>query len=74
MKEQDQQLMEKESERYGIIANNLSLSAGSKELIAGANFVIDPGRKVALIGRNGSGKTTLLDTIYSIADSSDLPK
>lgn len=63
----------KESERYGVVASNLTLSAGTKELIYSANFAISAGRKIALIGRNGSGKTTLLDTIDAVAEGIEPP-
>lgn len=39
---------------------NLSKSIGAKYLFQNADFHIEPGEKVALIGRNGEGKTTLL--------------
>lgn len=56
----------REAQNYGVIARDLTLGIGTKELISHANFAIYPGRKVALIGRNGSGKTTLLEAIHSI--------
>ena len=34
-------------------------SFGSKHVFSGANFVIERGEKIALVGRNGEGKTTL---------------
>jgi ATP-binding cassette subfamily F protein 3 len=39
---------------------NLCYSIGERDLIDNASFVINPGKRVALIGANGSGKTTLL--------------
>ena len=35
------------------------MSFGSKHVFSGANFVIEKGNKIALVGRNGEGKTTL---------------
>ena len=42
----------------------LSLSAvskhyGSRSILEGASFQLDPGDKVGLVGPNGAGKTTL---------------
>ena len=34
-------------------------SFGAKHVFSGANFVIERGEKIALVGRNGEGKTTL---------------
>ncbi len=39
---------------------NLCYSIGERHLIDGASLVINPAKRVALIGANGSGKTTLL--------------
>lgn len=41
-------------------AVNLSKSIGAKFLFQDLTFSIEPGEKIALIGRNGYGKTTLL--------------
>ena len=46
-----------------IIADNLSLSSGSKDIIANGSFRILEGRKYGLIGPNGAGKTTLIRMI-----------
>lgn len=35
------------------------MSFGSKHVFSGANFTIERGDKIALVGRNGEGKTTL---------------
>jgi ATP-binding cassette, subfamily F, member 3 len=40
--------------------NNLSYNIGERDLLKSANWIINPGRRVALIGPNGTGKTTLL--------------
>ncbi|WP_018656528.1 ABC-F family ATP-binding cassette domain-containing protein [Actinomadura flavalba] len=42
-----------------IIANDIELRAGSRLLIEGASFRVNPGDRVGLVGRNGAGKTTL---------------
>lgn len=58
---------------WGVKAYEFFLFRGGRELIRRANFVISPGRKVALIGRNGGGKTTFLETVVSIARKEELP-
>lgn len=63
-----------EGEHYGVVASNLTLIAGTKELIVDGSFAIYPGRKVALIGRNGSGKTTLFETIVSFWQTGCAPE
>ena len=35
------------------------MSFGKKHVFSGANFVVEKGNKIALVGRNGEGKTTL---------------
>lgn len=68
-------LMNKEKlHYYGVFANNLTLSVGTKDLIKIANFAVYPGRKVALIGRNGSGKSTLFETVYRLFQKKELPE
>ena len=39
---------------------DLYYSIGSRDLLSGVNWVIQPGKRAALIGPNGAGKTTLL--------------
>ncbi len=39
--------------------NEVGKSFGAKHVFSGANFVIERGEKIALVGRNGEGKTTL---------------
>ncbi|MDD2876182.1 MAG: ABC-F family ATP-binding cassette domain-containing protein [Acidiphilium sp.] len=42
---------------------NLSFSIAGRALLENAALVVDPGRKIGLIGRNGAGKSTLLKLI-----------
>lgn len=44
----------------GIRATDLSFSYGEKPLLIEANFRIEDGQKVGLVGENGTGKSTLL--------------
>ena len=38
--------------------NEAGMSFGTKHVFSGANFIIEKGDKIALVGRNGEGKTT----------------
>ncbi len=42
-----------------IVLNNLTLQRGTKVLLDAASVTINPGEKVALVGRNGAGKSSL---------------
>ena len=43
-----------------LLASDLTKSYGGTPVLTGVSFALEPGDKVALIGRNGVGKTTLL--------------
>ena len=51
------------SGRDVLVVEDLALRAGDKELLEGAEFALERGEHVALVGPNGSGKTTLLETL-----------
>ena len=46
-------------------------SFGSKHVFSGANFVIERGEKIALVGRNGEGKTTFARMLVSELQASE---
>jgi len=46
-----------------IRCDNLNIHFGDYPLLTDANFSIEPGERVCLIGRNGAGKSTLLKII-----------
>jgi ATP-binding cassette subfamily F protein uup len=46
-----------------ITLDQISLAFGDAALLDRAEFVLEPGERVALIGRNGTGKTSLLKVI-----------
>ena len=55
-------------------ANELTLSYGHHQLLAGVTLAVAPGEKVGLVGRNGCGKTSLLKILAGTdqADSGDI--
>jgi ATP-binding cassette, subfamily F, member 3 len=59
------------SGRTVVEAERLELAAGGKPLLAGAEFALERGEHVALVGPNGSGKTTLLETMLGLRDPRD---
>ncbi len=46
-----------------IVAEQLSLDRGAKNLITSSSFTINPGHKVGLVGANGCGKSSLFAAI-----------
>jgi len=42
---------------------DVSLSFGGPYIVEKANFQVDPGERVCLLGRNGAGKSTLMKII-----------
>ena len=56
------------SGRDVLVVEALELRAGDKELLDGAEFALERGEHVALVGPNGSGKTTLLETVLGKRD------
>ncbi|MBV1795618.1 ABC-F family ATP-binding cassette domain-containing protein [Siccirubricoccus sp. G192] len=42
---------------------DLTLRIAGRALMEGADLMVDPGRKIGLVGRNGAGKSTLLRAI-----------
>ncbi len=43
--------------------DDISLEFGDQKILTHANFVLEPGERVCLIGRNGAGKSTMLKLI-----------
>ena len=46
--------------------DNVGWRAGTKRILSGVSFAVQPGEFVALMGRNGAGKSTLLDLIAGV--------
>jgi ATP-binding cassette subfamily F protein 3 len=46
-----------------LILDSLSYSIAGRNLLDRASLLVDPGRRIGLIGRNGAGKSTLLKLI-----------
>lgn len=61
-----------------IKAQGLTLRRGTKVLLEEAEFVINPGERVGIVGRNGAGKSTLFALIQGQLDqdagSLEIPK
>ncbi len=53
------------SGRTVVAVEDLSVSAGDKQLLTGVTFAIERGEHVALVGPNGAGKTTLLERLLA---------
>ncbi|MCG8374798.1 MAG: ATP-binding cassette domain-containing protein, partial [Balneolales bacterium] len=48
--------------------DNITLSLGERDLLAGINAIINPGERIGLVGPNGAGKSTLLKIIMGIQE------
>ena len=46
-----------------ITLQNVDVSWGDLPLLDGANFALEPGERIGVIGRNGTGKSTLLSIL-----------
>jgi ATP-binding cassette subfamily F protein 3 len=46
-----------------LILDTVSFAIGGRNLLERASLMVDPGRRIGLIGRNGAGKSTLLKLI-----------
>lgn len=55
-----------------IIGQNVSMRIGTRELLTDANFRIDKGMRIGLVGRNGAGKTTLTRLLAGEGVTSDV--
>lgn len=51
-----------------LTVDNLSLRYGEREIFSNANFYLQEGEKVGIIGVNGTGKTTLLRIIAGLEE------
>ncbi len=49
-----------------LLAQGLRLSHGGAPLFSGLDFSLEPGERVALVGRNGSGKSSLLRVLAGV--------
>jgi ATP-binding cassette subfamily F protein uup len=49
--------------------DGIRLSFGGEPVLAGAGLVIEPGARIALVGRNGSGKSTLLKIAAGLVEA-----
>ena len=46
-----------------LVISGVTIRMGGRTLMNGADFTVDPGRRIGLVGRNGAGKSTLLRAI-----------
>ncbi|HEY9572216.1 MAG TPA: ATP-binding cassette domain-containing protein [Pusillimonas sp.] len=52
-----------------IRATGLTLRRGTKVLLDGADFVVNPGERVGIVGKNGAGKSTLFSLLQGRLDA-----
>jgi iron complex transport system ATP-binding protein len=50
-----------------LAAENLTLKAGSRTLVAALDLVLEPGEVLGILGANGAGKSTLLTVLAGLA-------
>lgn len=55
-----------------ILARDLDMRIGTRDLITGANIHVDKGQSVGLVGRNGAGKTTLMRLLAGEGTTSEV--
>ncbi|MEM7317757.1 MAG: ATP-binding cassette domain-containing protein [Pseudomonadota bacterium] len=48
---------------------DIALTFGGEPVFAGLDLVLQPGERVALVGRNGSGKSTLMKVMAGLVDA-----
>jgi ABC transport system ATP-binding/permease protein len=48
--------------------DQIALTFGGTPLLTGASLALDPGERIALVGRNGSGKSTLLKIAAGVVE------
>ncbi len=60
--------------RFPVMADGLTLYAGSKVLLENVSFQMPLGKKIAITGNNGSGKSTLLHYIMNGSELIISPK
>lgn len=51
-----------------LLVENLTLSAGARDLLNGATWRLLPGERTGVVGVNGCGKTTLLRAVIGLTD------
>ena len=66
-----QKLFEPTQNIFPIHVHNVSYYKDHTCILSNVNFDINPGQKVALIGKNGAGKSTLLKILTGLYDSYD---
>ena len=57
----------KRSGRVVLEVSGVDVTVAGRTLVSDADFAIERGQRVALIGRNGAGKTTLIETVLGDA-------